>query len=318
MSATIPANPPQRSQSWIGKILPVVHDKDLFDLLELLLKIAAVIGVLYGAFTFVGESEQRRQQAANFEAQTVLLQTQVRNSGLQTRSLQEQTMLLDRQVDSLKRQELVAKIQMHLLAWQAIADAATHGDSSDRRESLEFLAADHVAMLGMHADYAHLLDIKLNGAELGWSHFVGTDLSGAQFSRASLQYADLRGVRLIDADLRGVYMVGANLSCFRNEQNQLGCTIMSNVDLRCIRGRSQPAVSCANLSGAHIDGAVLRNARLGGARLYGTNLKDSDLRGSTGIPMGATQAVWSNTICPDGTNSNADRLTCSGHFLPAA
>src|SRR5579883_864352 len=309
MSATLPADASRHSESWIDKYLPMVHDKDVFDCLELVLKIAAVIGVLYGAFTFVGEAKQRHQQAANFEMQTTLLQTEVNDSSLQTRALQEQTQLLDQQVSSLNRQVLVARIQMHLLAWQAIADAATHGDSSDRRESMEFLATDHVAMLGVRADYAHIPGIKLDGAELGWSHFVGTDLSGGHLAGASLQYADLRAVRFIAADLRGAYLVGASLACVRNNRHQLRCATVRDADLRCLKGTSQAAAVCANLSGSRLDGAILWKARLSGVRLFGTSLKDADLRGATGSPTGAGQAIWNNTICPDGTNSNANHST---------
>src|SRR2546426_3925966 len=51
----------------------------------------------------------------------------------------------------------------------------------------------------------------------------------------------------------------------------------------------------ANLSGSNLKGANLTNANLAGANLKGANVKD---------------VIWSNTICPDGTNSDANGATC--------
>jgi hypothetical protein len=41
------------------------------------------------------------------------------------------------------------------------------------------------------------------------------------------------------------------------------------------------------------------NADLGGATLAGANVNG---------------VTWSNTLCPDGTNSTADGGTCAGHL----
>ena len=58
-------------------------------------------------------------------------------------------------------------------------------------------------------------------------------------------------------------------------------------------------LSGANLKGANMIGANLTDAKLAGAELKGANVKD---------------VVWSNTICPDGTNSDANGDTCVGHL----
>lgn len=86
----------------------------------------------------------------------------------------------------------------------------------------------------------------------------------------------------------------------------------------------------ANLTGAHLSGAVLRNANLKGANLTGANLTGADLtranfKGAnlTGANLtgatGATSAnfagaIWSNTVCPDGTNSASAGGSCSSHL----
>jgi uncharacterized protein YjbI with pentapeptide repeats len=67
----------------------------------------------------------------------------------------------------------------------------------------------------------------------------------------------------------------------------------------------------ANLKGANLKGAILVGANLAGANLTGANLKGADLTNAdlTGaILKGANLngVIWSNTTCPDGTNSTAD------------
>jgi pentapeptide repeat protein len=91
----------------------------------------------------------------------------------------------------------------------------------------------------------------------------------------------------------------------------------------------------ATLAGTDLSGADLRGAELRGARfgvdvfthaptdLSGADLTDANLSfawayggvGSLGEPT-TTGAVWSNTTCPDGTNSDDNAGTCDGHFAP--
>jgi YVTN family beta-propeller protein len=75
----------------------------------------------------------------------------------------------------------------------------------------------------------------------------------------------------------------------------------------------------ANLKGANLKGAILVGANLAGANLTGANLTGADLSNAnlTGaILKGANLkgVIWSNTTCPDGTNSTADGGTCLGHL----
>ncbi|MGV9362465.1 pentapeptide repeat-containing protein [Amycolatopsis sp. NPDC003731] len=82
-----------------------------------------------------------------------------------------------------------------------------------------------------------------------------------------------------------------------------------------------PSLLHADLRNANLNGASLRNADLTGADLSGASLRGADLKGAT-----IKDVIWANTICPDGTNSNAgvrtDRAgkqtpqTCEGHLIP--
>jgi len=72
-----------------------------------------------------------------------------------------------------------------------------------------------------------------------------------------------------------------------------------------------------NLRGAVLVGADLRESHLRGVISW-ANLTDADLTGATGLDTAPAvwleNVIWSNTTCPDGTNSDANGGTCQGHF----
>jgi phospholipase C len=77
-------------------------------------------------------------------------------------------------------------------------------------------------------------------------------------------------------------------------------------------------LSGAALQGVNLKGAFLENANLQGASLQGVNLQGADLTGAnlSGAHLQGTNTkgvVWSNTTCPDGTNSDSHGGTCAGH-----
>jgi len=77
--------------------------------------------------------------------------------------------------------------------------------------------------------------------------------------------------------------------------------------------------SGANLSGANLTDANFSNTTLRGANLSGANLTQTNLKGATGMSTTTlTGVIWSNTTCPDNTNSNTDGGTCLGHLEAAA
>jgi len=108
--------------------------------------------------------------------------------------------------------------------------------------------------------------------EINWS---GCVLIGANLSGANLIGANLRGANLIGANLRGAILTDANL---------VG----------------------ANLTYANLTYADLFNAFLTRADLTNANLTRADL-GAAWL----TGVIWSNTTCPNGTNSDTNgRNSC--------
>ncbi len=107
---------------------------------------------------------------------------------------------------------------------------------------------------------------------------AGCSLAGANLTGSLLQGANLSGSDLAKATLTGASLTGANLTGVSLNDASLG-----TVDL-----------DWSDLGGADFTGAYLGGAQLQGADLAG--------------------AIWSNTTCPDGTNSNDDGGTCAANL----
>jgi len=93
----------------------------------------------------------------------------------------------------------------------------------------------------------------------------------------------LAGCNLKGTNLAGAYLKDRNLS---------------GADLK-DANLARSNLTRANLQRANLKAANLANANLAGADLTGANVKD---------------VIWSNTICPDGTNSDANGGTCVNHL----
>ena len=120
--------------------------------------------------------------------------------------------------------------------------------------------------------------VDLRNASLAKQNLKQGDYSGALLTGVDLSGSNLLGAFFEDADLSGANLQGSNLMT----------ADFTNADLH-----------NANLQGSNLSGADFRHANLTGAQLQGANLNS---------------AVWSDTECPDGTNSSANGGTCQGHI----
>ena len=117
--------------------------------------------------------------------------------------------------------------------------------------------------------------------------------------RATLTGADFSGMVL-----RGVNYNGATLiDCLF-----VGCDLSSGATATNFR---DAILSYSNFTGANLSGA-----NLNGADLYGVNFTNAILAGATnlGLASNLDTVLWSNTTCPDGTNSDSNGGTCMGHL----
>ena len=78
------------------------------------------------------------------------------------------------------------------------------------------------------------------------------------------------------------------------------------------RGSEEPGLGVQEVVGECLRG--LERADLLEADLTGADLTDANLTGANLTDAGLTAVTWSNTICPDGTNSDADGDTCSNNL----
>ena len=66
--------------------------------------------------------------------------------------------------------------------------------------------------------------------------------------------------------------------------------------------------------GTNFTGATMTDAIIEGADFTGADFTDANLLDAFVAQTTLTRAVWSNTTCPDGTNSDANGGTCEGTF----
>ncbi len=89
-----------------------------------------------------------------------------------------------------------------------------------------------------------------------------------------------------------------------------GCDF-ANLDLSPINLLA-PVLFDANLSNANLSGSYIFNSDFYGANLSGADLLNVDFADGETL----TDVTWSNTTCPDGTNSNSDGGTCANNLTP--
>jgi hypothetical protein len=150
-------------------------------------------------------------------------------------------------------------------------------------------------------------------------------------STAMIQYVDtsLSGyptlpngaVNLSNANLKGAYLGGAALSNAQlTSANFTNAVFLAAVLAHANLSNSNftsAVFTNANLTAANLTAAILKSASFGGANLAGANLSRVNLAGATGLTSAnLSNAIWSNTECPDGTLSNSDGGTCLGHLAP--
>ncbi len=149
---------------------------------------------------------------------------------------------------------------------------------------------------GSNLAAATLLNVNLNGADLSnssleFTNFEGSTLSNAILTNSQLDSSNFTAANLNGANLDGARLKGANL-------------MFSNLTKADLTG--------ADLTKAELSAARLIKSDLSGANLSGANLASAILDGAE-----LTDAIWVNTICPDGTK-NADTSPCTTEQLNLA
>jgi len=186
------------------------------------------------------------------------------------------------------------------------------------------LAPDGGTLFVVDAHAAELSSLAVNGGnltELAGSPTAlpaGSAPAGVVVTENSLQGSNLQGANLENALLPNVNLQGSNLQGVNgNGGNFQGAQLQGvnaqhgsfeNVDL------TNAVLQGSNLQGDDFTGATLAGANLTGSNLQAANFTGANLTGASLTGANLNRVTWSNTTCPDGTNSNADGGTCQGHL----
>jgi len=163
-----------------------------------------------------------------------------------------------------------------------------------------------------------ILDSNLSGANLRWSFLNNSNLSGTDFSYAQLDYVNFG----IFANLTNTSFRGVNLGNVQFNRH----ISFDGVDFSdSIPGHFEfsPVFNYVNFSGADFTQSDISSGSFDFVDLTYSNglawvsdgayFENSDLTGATNaVPYGS---YWSNTICPDGSNSDDNGNTCEGHGI---
>lgn len=141
-----------------------------------------------------------------------------------------------------------------------------------------------------------LLCHALNWPEIAATDAGGCDLRSLDFSSTSGPFSHLDHI-----DFRGCILDGAKLGNVTMFDSSFVGVSAVGADF------AYSGFGTADMTGANLTGADLVRAQLQGTNFTNANLLSADL--TNAITRGAK---WSNTICPDGTNSDANGGTCVG------
>jgi uncharacterized protein YjbI with pentapeptide repeats len=148
---------------------------------------------------------------------------------------------------------------------------------------------------------AHLTGANLTGADLDKANLTSANLSGANLTDATVKGSQLQGTVLAGATLTGIVSGGALTG---TPASLPPGWVLVGAPVRYLVGPT------ANLTKADFYGANLAGTDLADANLTSADLTFANLTGANLSSANLTAVIWSDTICPDGSNSNNDGDTC--------
>jgi len=169
---------------------------------------------------------------------------------------------------------------------------------------------------------ANLAGCDLNNTNMEYANLSGANLSNTTLSNAVFDYADLTDANFTGATLPGAILFDATITGLNVTDAGLAHTDLFGVLSGGVVGTpdSLPQewglvsgyfvgpssnLTNANLTDANLTGNNLTNANLTDANLTDANLTDANLTGAD-----LSGVIWSDTICPDGANSDSSGGSC--------
>jgi uncharacterized protein YjbI with pentapeptide repeats len=204
-------------------------------------------------------------------------------------------------------------------------------------------------MVGWDLSDQDFTGTNFTGATIATSDMTGATLTGAIFEGATLRGLNLAGFDLQNVLFKDVFLpntslANANLTGATFDVAQSGPTVnspivnatganltnglikraivrfdFSNANLTNVFFERSPAldeqateISHVNFTNADFTGVEFSVGPGPLITMIESNFTGVDLSGATNIHT----VVWQNTICPDGTNSDNNGDTCTGHLTP--
>jgi uncharacterized protein YjbI with pentapeptide repeats len=183
----------------------------------------------------------------------------------------------------------------------------------------------------------------------GGIRFV-SNLAGVELSSVSWKFFDLGGLDFhgstLSGDLEGSSLVGANFAnvdfthgLFMNRADAHGVNFsggsfgstffaqnvnFSGANFTNATFSASDPMQRVNLTGATFSQATFTGTqflpnstnRITGGDFSNAHFTNANLDGIEFLDAIFTGVTWSNTVCPDGTNSNNNGNTCAGHMTP--
>jgi uncharacterized protein YjbI with pentapeptide repeats len=156
---------------------------------------------------------------------------------------------------------------------------------------------------GTGAFVSNLQDADLSSSDLKYRDFKGANLSNGVFNSTNFLHANLTNANLTNANFDSAYLNSANLTGVN-----LSGAIFTRTNL-------EGAIISGNLTQTDFTNADLHTTSFGDISGSQTNFTNTDLsQAHFNGAVNLTDTIWSNTTCPDGTNSNNNGNTCVGHL----
>lgn len=144
-----------------------------------------------------------------------------------------------------------------------------------------------------------LIGYRSAGESFDYRLFDGVNFTNAVFPADSMRFASFVNGNFQGASLE-VNTEGANFSS----------TNFSSADIH------NSSFINTNFSGANFTAAIFTSAVVQNTNFTNANFTNANLLGVNFTNSTRTGVIWSNTTCPDGTNSNNNGGTCEGHLVP--
>lgn len=166
-------------------------------------------------------------------------------------------------------------------------------------------------LTGMNLSNLIFREANFRGADLSNADLTGANLTLTTFAGSNLSSAILSSANLIESNLGGSNLTNANFTGADLSNSILSGTILQGSKF------TNAIFAGADFGAVDATGVGLRGVQWNGAQVVNTNFSNADLTGSLNFDTtDRTNVMWSNTICPDGTNSDNNGGTCEGHFTP--